>query len=307
MIAGLTLMAGIVGWVGLALVLSTVPWFSRPQLVARLQPYSVTFMGRSPGSRMDPNAWSVAAMLEAVRPAAAVWGERIARVIGPRTPLTARLRQAHVQVDVTEFRVRQLGWVVVGTGLGLVAAVAITAPGVVAIAMGLASGAAAFLAVEQQLVHRIERRHGLVRRELPVIAEQLGMLLASGYSLVGAAERLARRGGGATARDLSIVVARVGQGADIHHALREWSERVDVDGVRRLVAILALDRHAADLGQLVADEARSLRRDLHRDLVAQIDRRAQQVWIPVTVATLLPGAVLIGIPFSAALSGFLMA
>ena len=64
----------------------------------------------------------------------------------------------------------------------------------------------------------------------------------------------------------------------------------------RLVSVLSLNREAGDLGRLVADEARSIRREVQRELIAQIERRAQQVWIPVTVATLVPGAVLLAIP-----------
>ena len=69
----------------------------------------------------------------------------------------------------------------------------------------------------------------------------------------------------------------------------------------RLVAVLALNREASDLGRLISEEARSIRRDAHRELVEAVERRAQQVWIPVTVATLLPGAVFLMIPFLEAL------
>jgi len=44
---------------------------------------------------------------------------------------------------------------------------------------------------------------------------------------------------------------------------------------------------------------------VQRELVETIEKRGQQVWIPVTVATLAPGVVFIGIPFTSALSGFL--
>ena len=38
--------------------------------------------------------------------------------------------------------------------------------------------------------------------------------------------------------------------------------------------------------------------------IEQIERRGQQVWIPVTVATLVPGAILLAVPFLAALRTF---
>jgi hypothetical protein len=43
---------------------------------------------------------------------------------------------------------------------------------------------------------------------------------------------------------------------------------------------------------------------VQRELIEQIERRAQQVWIPVTVATLVPGAVLLAVPFLEALRLF---
>ena len=97
---------------------------------------------------------------------------------------------------------------------------------------------------------------------------------------------------------------RIRQGLTEVEALREWATIADVDALDRLVAVLALNREAGDLGRLVADEARSIRREVQRELIEQIERRAQQVWIPVTVATLVPGAVLLAVPFIEALRLF---
>jgi hypothetical protein len=70
------------------------------------------------------------------------------------------------------------------------------------------------------------------------------------------------------------------------------------------VAVLALNREAADLGHLISEEARAMRADAHRELIEIIERRSQLVWIPVTVATLLPGVVFIAIPFIQAMQLF---
>ena len=43
---------------------------------------------------------------------------------------------------------------------------------------------------------------------------------------------------------------------------------------------------------------------LHRELVEAIERRGQQVWIPVTVATLVPGVLLLAVPFVEAMRLF---
>ena len=68
--------------------------------------------------------------------------------------------------------------------------------------------------------------------------------------------------------------------------------------------MLALNREAGDLGRLIAEEARSIRRDVQRELIETIEQRGQQVWIPVTVATLLPGSIFLAVPFIEALRLF---
>ena len=77
------------------------------------------------------------------------------------------------------------------------------------------------------------------------------------------------------------------------------STRVD-----RLVAVLALNREAGDLGRLISEEARTIRGDAHRELIETIERRGQQVWIPVTVATLVPGVIFMAVPFIEAMRLF---
>ena len=94
------------------------------------------------------------------------------------------------------------------------------------------------------------------------------------------------------------------QGLSEIEALREWSEIADVDALDRLVGVLALNREAPDLDRLITQEARSIRRDAHRDLIETIEKRSQQVWIPVTVAALVPGVLLMGVPFVEALTLF---
>jgi tight adherence protein C len=55
---------------------------------------------------------------------------------------------------------------------------------------------------------------------------------------------------------------------------------------------------------LISEEARSIRRDVQRERVEAIERRAQQVWIPVTVAALVPGVLFLIVPFVEAMRLF---
>jgi tight adherence protein C len=61
---------------------------------------------------------------------------------------------------------------------------------------------------------------------------------------------------------------------------------------------------ASDLGRLISEEARSIRKDTQRRLIETAERRAQQVWIPVTVAALVPGVIFLAVPFMEALRLF---
>ena len=130
------------------------------------------------------------------------------------------------------------------------------------------------------------------------------MLMSAGWSLSAAMNRVAARGSGHCSIDLERVVARMRQGLSDVEALREWAELADVHALNQLVSILALNREAADIGRLIAEEARTIRRESQRELIETIERRNQQVWIPVTVATLLPGVLLMGVPFVDALTLF---
>ena len=83
----------------------------------------------------------------------------------------------------------------------------------------------AFLVVEQRLANESTRWQRRVFLELPILAEQLGMLLSAGYSLGAALNRLAVRGKGNCGRDLARVCGRIRQGLSEVDALREWSDR----------------------------------------------------------------------------------
>ena len=288
----LLLASALVGWVGLTLLLAEVRWFSRTPLVERLAPYV-------------PGAWgtrragllSVESFREAVAPVAAAIGERISFLLGITEPLERRLTRVHANLDATGFRVRQLGWALGVLGVAVLFLVAVRPPAPVVLLALLGAPALAFLVLEQQVVEAGSRWKRQLYLELPVVAEQLGMLLGAGWSLFGAIDRVARRGDGAVATDLERVVARIRQGRTEAAALREWAELADVPAVDRLVAVLALDRETSDLASLIAEEARSIRRDVQRELVETMGRRSQKVWIPVTVATLLPGVLFIAVPF----------
>jgi pilus assembly protein TadC len=295
----LAVLAGLLAWPGAVLLLSEARWFSRRPLVDRLRPYA-------PGARGAEvrGVLSVDSFRDVIGPLAREVGERLSRIFGVSEELSTRLARVHSPYDVTAFRVRQFGAALGGLVAAGIVALAARPPALVAGFMLLGAPLLAFLVLEQRVAAQSAARQRRVFLELPVVAEQLAMLLTAGYSLGAALNRIALRGHGACAEDLRTAMGRVRQGLTEGQALREWAALARVDALDRLVAVLALNSEAADLGRLVSDEARSIRADVQREIVETMERRAQSVWVPVTLATLVPGVILLAIPFGQALKLF---
>ena len=291
---------GLVLWCGATLLLSERRWFSRHPLEDRLRPYVAGGWRRPSRS----GVLSVDSFRDVIAPLASAIGERLGRLFGIHEALSTRLQRIHSPLDATALRVRQLGWAAAAFGLASVVTATVSPPIVVGLLLVLGGPLLAFLVIEQQIAAQSARWQRRLFLELPVISEQIGMLLTAGFSLGAALARVSERGSGACAQDLARVGRRVRQGLSDTEALREWAELADVAAVERLVSVLSLNRDTGDLGRLIAEEARSVRREVHRQLAAQLDRRAQQVWIPVTVATLVPGTIFLAVPFLQAMRLF---
>jgi hypothetical protein len=285
--------AGMGLFVGLVVVLGELSWFRRLSLTDRIRPHV-----RSGSATAAANGvLSVASLRDVFGPLAATAGSRVSRSLGIGDELADRLARAGVRSTPAEFRLRQFT-IAISTMLVVAALAAVVAPPApVAIAAPLAGFALAYLVVEQRVTSASAAWQRRVTLELPVVIEQLGMLLSSGHSLSGAIARIGQRGRGECAAGFRRVTLRIGQGLSEVDALRELAAMADVPALGRLVSVLALNREATDLGTLIAGEARLVRHEVHRSLVETIERRAQTVWIPVTVATLVPGVIFMAVPF----------
>jgi tight adherence protein C len=231
-------------------------------------------------------------------------GSRLARLVGVEEDVAVRLARVDAGIDVTDFRLRQVGHAVVAAALAAAGCALLSPIPAVMLAFLLGAPVLAFLVTEQRLAARSQEWQRRFFLELPVVAEQLAMLLDAGLSVPAALDRVAQRGSGVVALDLRRVSARLRQGVPERVALREWAERADVRALHQLVPVLAISHDTGGLGRLVAEEARSIRRDAHRELLEQVERRGQQVWVPVTVSALVPGVLFMAIPFVEALSLF---
>lgn len=287
-------------WVGFTLILSELRWFSRRPLDDRLAPY----LGQSSQRSRRSGVLSVESFRDVFVPLATSVGDFVSRGFGLHDDLPSRLQRIHSTLDPVAFRVRQLTFAVMALLAGAALTLMVDLPVTIGILVILGSPLLAFLILEQEVAGQSTRWQRRVFLELPVVCEQIGMLLSAGFSMSSALDRIATRGNGCCARDLGRVCQRIRQGLSESEALREWANLVEVDAVHRLVGVLALNRETGDLGRLISEEARAVRREVQRQNAATIDKRSQQVWIPVTVATLVPGTIFLAVPFLQAMELF---
>ena len=213
---------------GSTLLLSRLRWFRRRPLLDRLAPYVPGgSSARSSGVLLSADSFG-----QVIGPLARAFGERVDRAIGITEALALRLERVHSPLDVTAFRVCQLAWTAAGLAVGTGVAMATMQAGPVALVLIVTGPLIACLVVEQRLAWASQAWQRRIFMELPVVAEQLGMLLSAGYSLGAGLSRLADRGKGACGRDLQQVVGRIRQGLSETEALREWAAVADVDAQR---------------------------------------------------------------------------
>ena len=276
-------LAFVAGAVGAVLVLAELPWFARRPTVERLSPYLRA------GRRTRATRGSTDSLVQVLAPIAQQLGARLSAALGVTESLAVRLQRAGEPLRPEEFRVRQLTRGVVTLLVASAVAIWLGPPLAVSLTVVLGAPTLVVLGDEQRLSTLAARR-------------QLGMLLSAGFSVSSALTRLSSRSDGVIAQELRVVIRNVRHGATEGAALEEWAQRCGVDAVRRLVAVLSLHGTTSDLGSLISDEAHAIRAEAQRELLESIERRSQLVWIPVTVATLVPGLIFLAVPFIAAMS-----
>ncbi|MGQ0744762.1 MAG: type II secretion system F family protein [Acidimicrobiales bacterium] len=302
---GSALLLAVLAGGGAMIALSALPRFRRRSLTERLLPHTPAGIAQSARrrptrSRRETRAGAKDHPVEGFGRLADV----VVSGLGGFEPVATRLDRIGSESAIADFRIRQvaaaLAGLVASAGLGWA-----LAPGAIAgLALLLAGPAAGMMAMDRHL-HRLGRKwQAQVETELPVVVEQMAMLVDAGYSTGAAMARIARRGRGLVAADLGRVANRVAQGLTETQALGEWAQRSDLASVRRLVRLLDRGTQTTELGRLLAGEARSLRTSLHRLTLARVERRAQTIWIPVTVAALVPGTIFLAVPFMHALTAF---
>jgi tight adherence protein C len=291
----LAVFCALVGGLGATLLLAQLRWFSRPSLAARLAPFAT---GGRNGTRV-----SAAGLASLVMPLGRLV-EQLCRVLGVRGHLEAKLALANVGLAAEQFRLQQVTAGICALVGGALVATLVQPPLILVGLVVLAPPLVAVLGFEQWLIAKVDAHKQRVLDELPVVSEQLSILLNAGFSLGVGLQRVADRTNGTAKTHLQQVCARMSQGVGTEVALGEWAAALDIAELNQLTKVLCLGPQTADLGKLVSGETRLLREESQRRLMEQIEKRSQQVWIPVTVATLIPGVIFLIIPFLQALQLF---
>lgn len=280
---------------GSLMLLQSAPWFRRQPLTARIRPYL--------GSTTQPTRTSSGTVLKStLLPIIVDIGAFITKALGVEHDLGERLRVIHATDSAQEFRWKQFMRALLSMLAGAALSVVMSFSALFSLLVIVGFAALSFLRDEQKVSTALERHQRQLDAELPVVIEQLATLLRAGYSLPAALDRVSQRGTGVAAHDIQNVLKRINHGLTENEALQEWSRSTNVEAVRRLTAVLTMHQETSDIGNLVSQEARAAREESHRRLIEFIEKRAQLVWIPVTVATLVPGLIFLAVPFISAMN-----
>lgn len=290
-----TPLLAVIAGAGVALLLARFTVFRSGSLADRLAPHIGSTVGGAAPNRADIGIVALG------RELAVDLATKLSDAVGTTQSAQVHLRRTG-GCEIGEFRGRQLAWALTAFVTGAGVSLAVGLPLGVAVFVMVGAPTLVVLVIEQRLAERSNEVQRRAELELPVICEQLGMLLSAGYSLTSAMNRISARSDGVIGSGLGRVVLETHHGTSVTTAFRTWSELVDVNGIHRLAGLIALNHEAADLGSLISAEARLARAELHRRQLELIEKRAQQVWVPVTVATLVPGVLFIAVPFINAMS-----
>lgn len=168
--------------------------------------------------------------------------------------------------------------------------------------LGAASALALAKLIERTaLDHRRKRRTNALDLSIIALLEQLHLKLANGNSLQSSIVRT----DGITNKDVLSLQNLVRSGLDLESATSYWIDEFDAPSKRRAADLLLARTTTSETLALLAGLIQQLRNEQRFTLIADIERRNQLVWIPVTIAVLVPGMIFIAIPLEATLRSLL--
>ncbi|MGL5808844.1 MAG: type II secretion system F family protein [Nocardioides sp.] len=287
---------GAMAAVGVWLVVARIKAIRRPVLADRVFPF-VRDLPRAGLTRSAPEV-AIGALPGLNQAAAGVFGPVLGsvgsvtgRILGGAASVERRLTRAGLARTVSDFRVEQVLWGIVGfvsvASLGL-----LWSSGDPSGAVGwlVASGTAfvgGVLLRDNHLTSQVRARERTVEMELPVIAELLALAVAAGEGPVGALERVVRRTGGEFSRDLATVLAAIQTGTPVGQAFDRLAADTGLPAVARFAQGIAV---AVERGTPLADvlhaQAADVREATRRALIESAARREVAMMIPVVFLVL---------------------
>jgi tight adherence protein C len=290
---------GILLGLGLWTLVSLVPRFGRPRLVARVAPYVVDLSAEARAFVARRSVEPVPAFGALLGPVFGRLREALARVLGGSATLELRLRQAGRREGAQAFRSRQLLWSIGGVAAGLVGALLVSqarplvpiATGAIAVGAGIAG-----LVIQDRLLARAaKRRLARITAELPTVLEFLTLSLSAGEGILDAVRRVGRASHGELAGEFAGVVAAVNAGSPLAEVLGRLSGDLRLPAFARVVDQVtgALER-GTPLAEVLRAQAQDARDDAKRDLLEVAGRKEVAMLVPL-VFLILPVTIVFAI------------
>ncbi len=278
---------GLLAATGLWLIYAAVG-AARPTLVSRLAP----LLDPTARARATRGGSSFSTLLHA---GARDLGTLVSFFGSSPASVTARLRALGSKTTVGQFRVEQLSWAAVGLAGALLAVPFLVrwgTPAIVIIAFIVTVTVVAALLRDSALTWHVKRHRQEMERQLPDIAELLGLALSAGEGPVAALARVSAIGSGALAIRLRAMLASVHAGRPLPDALTQLAKDTDIPAVERLCdsIITALDR-GTPLAEVLTGLAEDLRAEYRDALMEEGGKREIGMLVPV-VFLIMPISVL---------------
>ncbi|WP_239525794.1 type II secretion system F family protein [Microbacterium sp. B35-30] len=283
--------------VGVCLLISLAPRWGAPSLARRIAPYirditdprGLDVAGAGGGG--SPFAWSTSTWSLLAR-------GRLARLAGGDAILARRLHRAAWTIDPARFRSRQLGWAIVGLGVGGCVVVALVLAGRGSPVLGLlppVAAVAAGLAYDAWLTNAARARAARIEEELPTVLEFLALCLSAGEGILDSLRRVSEVGAGELTTELRGVIVAVGTGSSLSESLTRLAAGLEIPALTRSIdQLVAAIERGAPLAHVLQAQALDAREDAKRALIERAGRKEIYMLFPL-VFLILPLSVLFAV------------
>lgn len=165
----------------------------------------------------------------------------------------------------------------------------------------LLGGGLTWLIEKRLATWRRKARIAKLDSSLVALLSQIHLQLLNGRSLHAALSGAK----GVLNKDVSLLQVLARSGMDLDMAVGYWIEDFDTNTKKRVGDLLLTRASTSETISLTLGLIQQLKNEQRFALIASIERRNQLVWIPVTIAVLVPGMIFIAIPLEATLRSLL--